>query len=64
MTNPTTKIQHLLAVSKKGSGASPQEAHTAASCAVKLARKHGLGHMVARALNAQSKAAARINRGL
>jgi hypothetical protein len=60
--NPTTKIAALLRVAAKDSGASAHEAHTAASCAVNLARKHGLGHLVARALNAQAKAAARVVR--
>lgn len=62
MTNPTTKIHALLRVAASDSGASAHEAHTAASCAVNLARKNGLGHLVARALVAQSKAAKRIER--
>ena len=62
MTNPTTTIHSLLRVAAKDSGASAHEAHTAASCAVNIARKHGLGHMVARALNAQAKAAKRVSR--
>jgi len=62
MADTTTKINALLRVAAKDSGASAHEAHTAATCAVNLARKHGLGHLVARSLNAQAKAAARVAR--
>lgn len=62
MTDTTTKINALLRVAATDSGATPHEAHTAATCAVSLARKNGLGHLVARALVAQSKAAKRVER--
>ena len=62
MTDATTKIHALLRVADKESGASAHEAHTAATCAVSLSRKHGLGHLVARALVAQSKAVRRVER--
>lgn len=55
------KIHHLLRLATD-SGASAHEAHTAASIAVTLARKAGAGHLVAKALVAQSKAAKRIER--
>jgi hypothetical protein len=55
------KIHNLLRLATD-SGASAHEAHTAASIAVTLARKAGAGHLVAKALVAQSKAAKRIER--
>lgn len=49
MSNKIQKIEKLLAVAKSGSGASPQEACTAASIALKLATNSSLGgHVVAR----------------
>ena len=55
------KIHHLLRLATD-SGASPHEAHSAASIAVNLARKAGAGHLVAKALNVQARAAARVAR--
>lgn len=60
MPTVTTKISSLLRIASQDSGATPHEAHTAASIAVDLARKSNTDHLVAKALNAQSKAAARV----
>lgn len=57
-----TKIEQLLNLARAGSGASAHEAHTAATIAANLARKNGLGQLVARALVAQRKAACRLER--
>jgi len=62
MTTVTAKVRALLNTAASSSGSTPHEAHTAASIAVDIARKADAGHLVARALNAQAKAAARVAR--
>jgi hypothetical protein len=43
MTNAINTVNSLLNVAAKASGASPEEQHTAALHAARLARKHNLG---------------------
>lgn len=63
MTDATNTVNALLRSASKASGCSPEEAHTAATMALKLAREHGLGgHTVARCLNVLSRAEARRRR--
>jgi hypothetical protein len=63
MTNPTDTVNSLLRNAAAKSGTSPEEAHTAATFALKLAKKHGLGgHTIARCLNVLSRAEARRSR--
>ena len=56
------KIESILSRTTPESGTTPHEAHTAACIAGTLARKHGLGHLAARARVAEYKAEARILR--
>lgn len=63
MTNATNTVNALLRSASKASGCSPEEARTAATIALKLAREHDLGgHTVARCLNVLARAEARRRR--
>jgi hypothetical protein len=57
-----SKINAMLARTTPESGTTVHEAHTAAVLAGNLARKHGLGHLAARARVAEYKAEARVLR--
>ena len=58
-----TKIKQLLNLSRKNSGASLQEAHSAALIALKLAKTLNKGHLIAKCNVAVFKANKRLGKG-
>jgi len=63
MTNAANTVNSLLRRAAANSGCTPEEAHTAATVALKLAREHDLGgHTVARCLNVLARTEARRRR--
>lgn len=63
MTNPTLTVSQLINLSRPNSGASPNEAVSAAREAKRLASKHGLGgFVIAKASNHLHRAERRLAR--